>query len=85
MDHPLTIAEIKSQFANEWVLIDDPTTDERLEVLSGRVVLHCNDREEFDRRSLEFKAKRFAIMFMGRPPADMEFALTPFILPVGKE
>ena len=31
----LTIAEIQSQFTSEWVLVEDPQTNDALAVLSG--------------------------------------------------
>lgn len=73
MDQTLTIGQIKAQFDNEWVLIDDPITDERLEVHGGKVLFHSKDRDEFDRRSLEFKTTRFAVVFTGGPPPGVEF------------
>jgi hypothetical protein len=75
MIETLTIEEIKARFDNEWILIDEPITDEALEVHGGKVLLHSKDRDEFDRRALEFKLKRFAVVFTGRPPANMEFVL----------
>lgn len=75
MSDTLTMEEIRAQFDNEWVLIDDPITDERLEVHGGKVLFHSKDRDEFDRRSLEFRTKRFAVVFTGGPPANMEFVL----------
>ncbi len=79
MEESLTLAEIMEKYKSEWVLIENPQTDERLEIESGRVVYHSKDRDEFDRQVLQFRASRFAVIFTGRPPADMEFALTPFI------
>jgi hypothetical protein len=75
MNTILTMAEIVAQFDNEWVLIDEPITNEAMEVLGGNVLYHSRDRHEFDRKSLEFKSKRSAIMFLGKPQADMEFIL----------
>lgn len=75
MNTILTMAEIAAQFDNEWVLIDEPITNETLEVLGGKVLYHSKDRHEFDRKSLEFKSKRFAVLYTGKPPANMEFVL----------
>jgi hypothetical protein len=75
MSEVLTIAEIESQFPSEWVLVGDPETSESLEVLSGQVLCHSRDRDEFDRKALEFRAKRFAVLYTGKPPEGMEFAL----------
>jgi hypothetical protein len=35
MDEILTIAEIEGRFDSEWVLIEDPSTDEFLDVRGG--------------------------------------------------
>jgi hypothetical protein len=75
MDQVMTIEEIEKQFDREWVLIADPLTDEALEVKGGRVVYHSKDRDEFDRQSLAFQGKRFAVLFTGKPVEEMEFAL----------
>ena len=75
MDKTLTIAEIESQFASEWVLVEDPQVDEALEVHGGRVLFHSPDRDEFDRKVLEFRPKRFAVLFTGQPQEGMEFVL----------
>jgi hypothetical protein len=75
MSDVLTIEEIKSQFPSEWVLIGDPETNESLDVLSGQVLCHSKDRYEFDRKALEFRAKRFAVLYTGTPPEGMGYAL----------
>ncbi len=75
MDDILTIAEIESQFNSEWVLIEDPQTNESLEVQSGKVLYHGKDRDEFDRKVLEFRPKRFAVLYTGKIPEGMEFVL----------
>lgn len=75
MDKVLTIAEIQSQFESEWVLVEDPQTNETLEVQSGKVLYHSQDRDEFDRRVLEFHPKRFAVVYTGKMPEGMEFVL----------
>ena len=50
MDKTLTISEIESQFDSEWVLVEDPQTNEALEVQSGKVLYHSGNRDEFDRK-----------------------------------
>src|SRR5713226_9323866 len=75
MNEVLTVAEIKSRYDSEWVLIEDPQTNEALEVQSGRVLYHSRDRDEFDRKALGFHPKRFAVLYTGNPPEGMEFAL----------
>lgn len=75
MGETLTMAEIEAQFSAEWVLVADPRTDDALELLGGHVLYHSRDRDEFDRKVLEFHPRRFAVVFTGRPQAGMEFVL----------
>ncbi len=72
---PLTMSEINSRYESEWVLLADPQTDEKLEVKGGRVLYHSRDRDEFDRKSLDFRAKRLAVVFTGKPLKGIEFVL----------
>ena len=50
MDEVLTAAEIEKRFESEWVLIEDPQTDEALEVRRGKVRWHSKDRDEVYRK-----------------------------------
>jgi hypothetical protein len=75
MDEVLTMAEIDSRFPSEWVLVEDPQTNEALEVQGGKVLYHSRDRDEFDRKVLEFRPKRFAVVYTGEAAAGMEFVL----------
>jgi len=45
MEKEMTIEEIASQFDSEWVLIEDPKTDEDLKVLGGKVSPRISDTE----------------------------------------
>ena len=40
MDDYLTIEEIEARYAPDWVLIDEPKSDELQRLLGGRVVDH---------------------------------------------
>jgi hypothetical protein len=70
MDDVLTIKEIETQFASEWILVTDPTTNESLEVESGTVRWHSKDRDEVYRKAVELHAKRFAVLYTGTMPKD---------------
>jgi hypothetical protein len=63
-----TIAEIVARFDSEWVLIDDPQTNEALEVQLGRVICHSKDRDEVYRMAIELRPKRFATLYTGTLP-----------------
>ena len=75
MDEVLSIAEIGAKFDSEWVLIEDPRTDEALEVQGGTVRWHGKDREEVYRRAVEIRPKRFAIVYTGKMPQDTAIIL----------
>jgi hypothetical protein len=75
LDEVLTMAQIEAQFESEWVLIEDPWTDEALEVRSGTVRWHGKDREEVYRRAVEIRPKRFAIVYTGKMPPDTAIAV----------
>ena len=46
MNHLMTMKEIEKEFRDEWVLVESPKTNESLEVESGTVVWHSQDRDE---------------------------------------
>ena len=75
MDEILTIAEIEGKFEPEWVLIENPSTDEFLEVRGGTVRWHGKDRDEVYRRAAQIRPKRFAIVYTGSMPGDTAIAL----------
>jgi hypothetical protein len=75
VDEVLTIAQIEAKFDSEWVLIEDPLTDEALGVQSGAVRWHSKDREEVYRRAVEIRPKRFAIVYTGKMPQDTAIVL----------
>jgi hypothetical protein len=70
MEQEMTLAEIESQFDSEWVLVAEPETNERLEVVKGRVLHHSKDREEVYRRAVSLRPKRSAILYTGKIPDD---------------
>ncbi len=67
--------EIERKFDGEWVLIEDVETDERLEVLRGKVTYHGKNKNELHRRAMESKAIHFASLFIGKPDPRMGFLL----------
>ena len=70
MTEKLTIAEIKARYESEWVLVQDPKTDEFLEVKSGKVRFHSKDRDEVYRKAVKLRPKRFAMLYTGTIPKD---------------
>jgi hypothetical protein len=71
----LTTADIEAQFQSEWVLLEDPQTNESLEVQRGKVVCHSKDRDEVYRRAVTLRPKRFAVLYTGTIPKDAAIVL----------
>ncbi len=80
MNEVLTIAEIKAQFESEWVLVEDPQTNEFLGVQSGKVRYHSKDRDEVYREAVRLRPKRFAMLYTGTLPKDTAIVLRVFLL-----
>lgn len=75
MDEVLTITQIEAQFSSEWVLVEEPETNQALEVQRGRVRWHSKDREEVYRKAVELRPKRFAVLYTGQMPEDTAIVL----------
>lgn len=75
MDHILTAAQIRQQFESEWVLVEDPETNDVLEVERGTVRWHSKDRDEVYRKAVELRPKRFAMLYTGKLPEDTAIVL----------
>jgi hypothetical protein len=69
----MTHRQMLDRFDSEWVLIDDPQTDESLEVEAGYVVWHSKDRD--DRKAIELRPRRFALLYTGRMPEGTAIVL----------
>ena len=46
MDRILTLKQIGERFESEWVLVEDPETNDALEVQRGKVLWHSKDRDQ---------------------------------------
>ena len=76
MDEILTVTEMESRYPGEWVLVEDPVTDELLEVLSGKVLCHSLDRDDVYRKAIELRPRHSACLFFGDVlPEGMEAIL----------
>lgn len=71
----LTLAQIESRFASEWVLIEDPQTGAELDVQGGTVRWHSKDRDEVYRKAVELRPRRFAVLYTGKMPQDTAIVL----------
>ena len=75
MSDVLTIAEIEAQFVAEWVLVEDPQTNDALEVQGGKVLYHSKDRDEVYREAVRLRPKQFAMLYTGTLPKDTAVVL----------
>ncbi|MBC8876863.1 MAG: hypothetical protein H8E44_46135 [Planctomycetes bacterium] len=75
MDEILTVGEMESRFVGEWLLVEDPQTDEALEVLSGKVRFHSKDRDEVYRKAVGLRPRRFAVLYTGSISKDAAVVL----------
>ena len=75
MSDVLTIAEIEAQFVAEWVLVEEPQTNDALEVQSGKVLAHSKDRDEVYREAVRLHPKRFAMLYTDTLPKDTAVVL----------
>jgi hypothetical protein len=70
-----TIDQITSAHPSEWVLIDEPQTDARLQLLGGRVLFHSVNRDDVYQKAAELRRPNFAIRFLGAMPENMALVL----------
>ena len=75
MDDVLALTQIEAQFASEWVLVEDPQTNDVLEVQRGKVRWHSKDRDEVYRKAVALSPKRFAILYTGTMPQGTAIVL----------
>jgi len=75
MDEILTVGEMQTRFVAEWLLVEDPDTDDALEVRSGKVLFHSKDRDEVYRKAVELRPRRFAVLYTGLIPKDAAVVL----------
>ena len=75
MDESMTLTEIEENFAAEWVLVEDPELTPQFEVIRGKVIYHCTDRDELYRKIGELKPKSSAILYTGAAPDDLVIML----------
>lgn len=75
MDRVLTLKQIEERFESEWVLVEDPETNDALEVQSGKVLWHSKDRDQVYRKAVELRPKRFAMLYTGKIPKDTAIVL----------
>jgi hypothetical protein len=75
MDEILTVAEMESRFVGEWLLVENPQTNDALEVHSGVVRCHSKDRDEVYRKAVELRPSQFAVLYTGSVPKNAAVVL----------
>lgn len=75
MSTVMSIEEMEKKFDSEWILIDEPLTDETLNVLGGRVLHHSKDRDEVYRQAVALRPKRSAVIYLGDIPENTAIVL----------
>ena len=75
MDKILSISEIEAQFQSEWVLLENPKTNEALEVQSGKILFHSKDRDEVYQKMVTMHPTRFAVFYTGTIPKNAAIVL----------
>ena len=70
MSEILSIDEIEKRYAPDWVLINNPQTDENLKLLAGEVISSSKDRNELYRQVMELNLAHTAVRYMGTWPDD---------------
>ena len=75
MDNYLTLEEIEARYAPDWVLIDEPKTDEIQQLLGGRVVERSTSRSELYRRAKELGLHHVAVLKLGPVRTDLVYML----------
>ena len=75
MDEVFTMEEIQARFCGEWVLVEDPRTNEALDVEGGKVRYHSKDRDEVYRTAVALRPKRFAVVYTGKMSKDAAVVL----------
>jgi hypothetical protein len=71
----MTIQEIESTYPQEYVLLDDPETDQHQEILSGRLIWHTKDDDEIWRKAHELQSRHIAVFYVGGPDEDVAYVL----------
>jgi hypothetical protein len=75
VDEVLTLAEMEARYHAEWILVQDPQTNDALEVLGGKVRWHSPSRNEVYRKAVELRPQRFAVLYTGQLAHDAAVVL----------
>jgi len=71
----MTLAEIKRQYPNEWVLIAFTELDDELQVVDGQVIAHSPSRDTIDKKLMGLRNDKIAIEFTGEKATEEAYLL----------
>ena len=71
----MTLAEIKRQYPNEWVLIQFTALDDELRVVDGQVIAHSPSRDAIDKKLMGLRNDKIAIEFTGEEVTEEAYLL----------
>ena len=71
----LSIDEIEKRYAPDWVLINNPLTDENCLVVAGEVVGTAQQSDELSRKATEMDLKNIAVFDLGTWPDEVALLL----------
>jgi hypothetical protein len=74
-DKAMTFAQMRKKHISEWLLIENPETNDLLEIVRGKVLLHSKDRDEVYRKAASLHPKRFATLYTGTITKDAAIVL----------
>ncbi len=75
MTEYLTLEEIEARYAPDWVLIDDPKTDDLQQLLGGVVVECSTSRSELYRKAKELGLHHIAVLKLSPMRNDLVYML----------
>jgi hypothetical protein len=79
MDQLMTIAQIEERFKSEWILVENPETDESQKVVRGKVLFHSPDRDAMYRKAIELRPQNFAFLYTGTIPEGTAMCYEDFV------
>ena len=75
MPELMTFAEIERTYDGEWVLVAYIKTDDDLQILEGKVVVHSTNKEDIYEALESIPEQPLAVEYMGKVPEDIALVL----------
>jgi len=69
------MSEIKSRFPNEWILIENPETDDSMNLIRGRVSAHASERSKLLRPKQFERPMDCAVIYTGTLSSEVAVIL----------